>query len=321
VRAVWLRKFGPPEVLVVGEAPDPIPGPGEVVVAVEFSNITFIETQIRAGRSPFPMPPDALPMIPGNGVGGEVAEIGAGVDQELLGRRVVAGTGGQGGYAERVAVDAGGIVEVPDSLGMGTAVALLADGRTATALFRAAKVAPLERVLVEAAAGGVGSLLVQMGHRAGATVVGAAGGQEKLDLASELGANFVVDYRSAGWSDTVQADVGGVDVVFDGVGGDIGSAAFDLVAPGGRFLSFGLASGSFTQIDGATAKERKVALLRGVPVSPDEAVQLTRYALDEAVGDRLRAVIGQRFPLEHAAEAHRRMESRSTIGKTLLVAS
>ncbi len=320
-RAVWLREFGPPEVLVMGEAPDPAPTEGEAVVAVEFSNITFVETQVRSGHSPFPLPPGALPMIPGNGVGGVVAEVGTGVDEQLLGRRVVTGTGGQGGYAERVAVDARGLIQVPIDLALDTAVALLADGRTATALFRAAGVVRGERVLVEAAAGGVGSLLVQMAHAAGAVVIGAAGGQEKLELARDLGANFVADYRIQEWADAVRADVGGVDVVFDGVGGEVGRAAFELVSPGGRLLSFGLASGSFTQVGDGEAEEHGVTLLRGVPISPYEAVQLTHHALNEAVGGRLRAVIGQRFPLEDAAEAHRRIESRATLGKTLLVAS
>ncbi len=242
MRAVWLRQFGPPEVLVMGEAPDPTPTEGEAVVAVDFSNITFVETQVRSGHSPFPLPPDALPMIPGNGVGGVVAEVGTGVDERLLGRRVVSGTGGQGGYAERVAVDARGLIEIPDRLAMDTAVALLADGRTATALFRAAGVVRGERVLVEAAAGGVGSLLVQMASAVGAVVIGAAGGKEKLELARDLGANFVFNYRIPGWAEAVRAEAGAIDVAFDGVGGEIGRTAFDLVAPGGRLLSFGLAS-------------------------------------------------------------------------------
>jgi NADPH2:quinone reductase len=261
-------------------------------------------------------------MILGNGVGGVVAEVGTNVDERLLGRRVVTGTGGQGGYAERVAVDARGLIEVPIDLSLDTAVALLADGRTATALFRAVGVVPGERVLVEAAAGGVGSLLVQMAYAAGAVVIGAAGGQEKLELARDLGATFVADYRIPEWADTVRVDVGGVDVVFDGVGGEVGRAAFELVAPGGRLLSFGLASGSFTHVGDGEAGEHNVTLRRGVPVGPDEeAVKLTHHALNESVGGRLRAVIGQRFPLEDAAEAHRRIESRVTLGKTLLVAS
>src|SRR5579863_1073928 len=130
MRAVWLRQFGPPEVLVMGEAPNPTSAEGEVLVAVEFSSITFVETQVRGGRSPFPLPPGALPMIPGNGVGGVVTEVGDDSEPSLIGRRVVTTTGGRGGYAERVAVDVGSLVEVPPGVELNQAVALLADGRT-----------------------------------------------------------------------------------------------------------------------------------------------------------------------------------------------
>lgn len=321
MRAVWLKEFGPPEALVPGEAPDPVPGAGQVVVAVAFANITFVETQVRAGRSPFPLPPGALPMIPGNGVGGVVAATGNGADAALTGRRVVSGTGGRGGYAERAAVQAGGLVEVPEGLALDEAVALLADGRTAMALARAARIAPGERVLVLAAAGGVGSLLVQLAQAAGARVLAAAGGPGKLRLARELGAEVTADYRQPDWPVALRAAAGGADVVFDGVGGPIGRAAFELLGPGGRMLSYGLASGEFTEVSEDEARARQVTIARGVPVTPDESTALTRAALGLAAAGRLRAVIGQRFPLEAAAAAHRAIESRATIGKTLLEVS
>ena len=321
MRAVWLKEFGPPEALVPGEAPDPVPGAGQVVVAVAFANITFVETQVRAGRSPFPLPPGALPMIPGNGVGGVVAATGNGADAALTGRRVVSGTGGRGGYAERAAVQAGGLVEVPEGLALDEAVALLADGRTAMALARAARIAPGERVLVLAAAGGVGSLLVQLAQAAGARVLAAAGGPGKLRLARELGAEVTADYRQPDWPVALRAAAGGADVVFDGVGGPIGRAAFELLGPGGRMLSYGLASGEFTEVSEDEARARQATIARGVPVTPDESTALTRAALGLAAAGRLRAVIGQRFPLEAAAAAHRAIESRATIGKTLLEVS
>jgi NADPH2:quinone reductase len=321
MRAVWLKEFGPPEVLVPGEAPDPVAAAGQVVVDVEFANITFVETQLRAGRAPFPLPPGALPMIPGNGVGGLVAEVGPGVHETLVGHRVVASTGGRGGYARRVVVDAAHLVEVPSGLALDQAVALLADGRTALALTRAAGVAARERVLVEAAAGGVGSLLVQLAVAAGARVLAAVGGPEKLRLARDLGAEVAVDYRRPDWAATVRAEVGGADVVFDGVGGQAGRAAFELLEPGGRLLSYGMASGEFTRVGDDEARARRVLISRGTAIAPDEATTLTRAALDLAAAGRLTAVIGQRFALESAADAHRAIENRATIGKTLLEVS
>jgi NADPH2:quinone reductase len=318
MQVIVLSEFGPPAVLMPATADDPVPGTGQVVIAVDFANVTFVETQLRAGKAPFPVPADALPMIPGNGVGGTIAALGPGVDAAWLGRRVVSSTGGSGGYAERVAVPTSALIEIPANVAIDDAVALLADGRTAGALVRAAALRAGEWVLVEAAGGGVGTVLTQLCVRAGARVAAAARGEDKLKLARDLGAELAVDYDAPGWAALVRAEAGGVDVVFDGVGGAIAAEAFELLRAGGRMLSYGLASGSFAGIPDDMAAARGVTLLRGVPVGPAEAVELTRAALDEAAAGRLRPVIGQRFGLVDAAKAHAAIESRSTIGKTLL---
>jgi NADPH:quinone reductase len=311
MRAVVLSEFGPAGNLRLSEVPDPEPGPGQVLIDVEIANITFIETQLRAGHAPNPAMLPRLPVIPGNGVGGVIT---AADTAGLIGQRVVTSTGGSGGYAELAVVDAASVVSVPAGLDIADAVALLADGRTALALMSAAKVAPGETVLVEAAAGGVGSLLVQLARAAGATVIGAAGGRAKLAVAASLGAVQVVDYTVPGWADQLP---GGVDVVFDGVGGPIGQAAFGLVRPGGRFCAFGLASGSFTAVP-ADAPQRGVEVVFGVQVTPERARSLTADALGLAAAGQLRPLIGQRYPLDRAADAHAAMESRATTGKTLL---
>ena len=314
MRAVWLKEFGGPEVLVTDEAPDPAPGPGQALIEVVFANITFVETQFRAnGVGPFK---PELPMIPGNGVGGLVTAVGPGADAALVGRRVVSGTGGSGGYAERVAVDAAGVVQVPDGMELDTAVALMADGRTAVLLVRRAEVRGGERVLVEAAAGGVGILLCQLARTAGAQVVAAAGGPRKVQVARDQGADVAVDYLEPGWTDAV----GDVDVVFDGVGGDTARAAFDLLDPGGRMVSFGLASGAWASVPEDAAAERGVTIVRLPRATPEELRAATETALAEGAAGRLRPVIGQRFPLDRAGAAHAAIESRATIGKTLLVA-
>ncbi|GAA3042139.1 zinc-binding dehydrogenase [Streptosporangium longisporum] len=311
MRAVWLKEFGGPEVLVPGDAPDPVPGPGQVLIDVAYANITFVETQFRSG-GPAPFTPE-LPMIPGNGVGGVVVAAGEGVGPGLLGRRVVTSTGGSGGYAERAAVDAAGLFAVPDGLALDDAVAILADGRTATMMIRATAPRPGERVLVEAAAGGVGSLLVQLAAAAGATVVAAAGGSRKTGVARDLGADEVVDYTVVGWADGIAP----VDVVLDGVGGDIARAAFGLLGPGGRMVSFGLASGEWAGIGEEAAAARGVTLVQARP-TPALMRECTESALAEAAAGRLRPLIGQRFPLDRAADAHAAIESRASVGKTLL---
>ena len=319
MRAVVLHEFGPPEALVAAEVPDPLPGPGQVLIEVEIANVTFVETQVRAGRAPNPAMAPSLPAILGNGVGGMVASVGAGVDPALVSSRVITSTGGSGGYAEQVAVGAAGLIAVPEGLDLADAVALLADGRTALSLARSVGIQPGETVLVEAAAGAVGSLLVQLAVAAGASVVAAAGGQRKLKLAADLGASVTVDYTEPGWAERVAEQVGGVDVAFDGVGGPIGLAAFGLVRPGGRFRAFGMASGAFVRIPGGEAERRGVTVIGGVQLSPEELRELARAALDEAVAGRLRPVIGQRYRLERAADAHAAIESRATVGKSLLI--
>ncbi|MEZ0292518.1 MAG: zinc-binding dehydrogenase [Solirubrobacteraceae bacterium] len=312
MRVVWLTAFGGPEVLVAGDAPDPEPGPGQALVDVAFAGITFVETMFRAtGAGPFRA---ELPMVPGNGVGGTVGAVGDGVDPGLVGTRVVTSTVGSGGYAERVAVDATALVPVPEGLALDAAVALLADGRTATMLVDAAGVRGGERVLVEAAAGGVGTLIVQLARAAGARVIGAAGGERKLALATSLGADAAIDYTEPGWERTA----GPVDVVFDGVGGAIARAAFGLLGDGGRMVSYGLASGAWSDVSEEEATARGVRRIGLSRPDPAASRAFTARALTAAAEGRLRPVIGACFPLACAAEAHAAIEARATVGKTLL---
>ncbi|HTU15033.1 MAG TPA: zinc-binding dehydrogenase [Solirubrobacterales bacterium] len=318
-QTIVLNEFGPPSRLTPAEAPSPVPGPAEALVEVEVVNITFVDTQIRSGRAPNPAMLPELPAVIGNGVGGRIGAVGSPEDSEYVGRRVISSTGGSGGYSERVAVPVAGLHEVPDGLGLPEAVALLADGRTAVSLLDTTPVEAGQTVLVEAAAGGVGSLLVQMLINRGAIVVGAARGEHKLGIARVLGATFVVDYDQPGWEFRVRDMVGSVDVTFDGVGGEIGRAGFELVRPGGRFNSYGMASGEFAGIDPESAAERRVTLDGGGPADPERMARFTGIALAEAAAGDIRPVIGQTFPLAMAADAHASIEARESIGKTLLL--
>lgn len=317
MRAVTLSEFGPPSVLRAIELPDPVPGTGHVVVQVAFASITFVETQVRAGRPPNPAMAPELPAVLGNGVGGVVGAVGTDVDPALVGAPVVTTTGGRGGYAQRCAVPADGLIPIPDALAIDEAVALLADGRTAIGLTDAAAPRPGETVLVEAAAGGVGSLLVQLAVNAGARVVALAGGARKLQVARDNGAEVAIDYLQPDWPAAVRDRVGAVDVVYDGVGGQVGRDAFGLLLPSGRYAGFGMASGSFAAIPADTRPE--ITRLTFGLVTPEQSGRLTRRALDLAVAGALRPVIGQRFPLDRAADAHAAIEARATIGKTLLI--
>ena len=313
MRAVVIREFGPPEVLEPAEVAEVQAGPDEVVIEVELANVTFVETQIRAGRPPHPSMLPTLPAILGNGVGGTVGD-----GSLWSGARVVASLNGTGGYAERAIATASALIRIPDELATRDAVALLADGRTALALARHADLGAGETVLVEAAGGGVGTLLVQIARRTGARVVALAGQPRKLALARDLGADVTVDYSQDGWERQVRDLAGEVDVVFDGVGGDIGLAAFGLLRAGGRFCPFGMASGSFAPFTPDLAQASQVTVRRGAGANPEELVALARTALAEAAAGRLRPVVGQEFELADAARAHAAIETRQTVGKTLL---
>ena len=216
----------------------------------------------------------------------------------------MASLNGTGGYAERVVSPAARLIEVPDGVALRDAVALLADGRTALALAGRAGLRAGDTVLIEAAAGGVGTLLVQIARNAGARVVALAGQPRKLAIARDLGADLTVDYRRDDWDQQVRDAVGEVDVVFDGVGGDIGLAAFGLLAAGGRFCPFGMASGSFAPVTPELARARQVTVRgRAAAASPEELAALVRTALAEAAAGRLRPVIGQEFELARGGRA------------------
>jgi NADPH2:quinone reductase len=317
VRAVIADHPGPCDVLHPVTLPDPEPGPGQVRVAVDSAAITFIDTMIRAG-SPV-APPASFPLVLGNGVAGAVDRIGPDVDPAWVGTRVVTTTGGSGGYANLAAARVDDLHRVPEPLGLAEAAALLADGRTAVGLHEAAKIAPGERVVVTAAGGGVGSLLVQLAKASGAQVAALAGSTEKLEHARGLGADTAVNYRDPGWAARLPV---GIDVVFDGVGGDTTTALFPLLRPGGRYLQHGAAGGRWGTINAAAAAQRSVTVipLSAIGVAPEELFSLTERALDLAARGAIRPTIGQTFRLEDAAAAHAAIEARATLGKTLLAA-
>lgn len=308
MRAVVMDKFGGPDVLQLRQLDDPTPSAGQVLIDVEYASVTFVETQVRAGGGPAGKINPSLPRIPGNGVGGRIISVGADVDPTLIGAVVVSTTGGEGGYADRALAKATDAVQIPDDLELRDAVALLADGRTAVYLHRNAGIRAGERVLVLAAGGGVGSLLVQLAASSGARVVGAGGGPGKRDLVLSLGASDYVDYTTPDWTSHVSADV-----LFDGVGGQLGSEALTSLSASGRASIYGMASGAWSDTGSVTIVDNG-----GAP-SPVEARALIQEALSLAVVGRLRPIIGLTYPLSDAASAHRAIEARQTTGKTLLV--
>lgn len=328
MRAVQVREFGGPEVLELVEVATPQPDPVEVVVDVEVADVMFLDTRLRAGwgQDYFPL---SLPYVPGGAIGGVVSAVGAEVDPRWLGKRVVtqtaaSGIGGGlpiGGYAEKSLAKANTLTEIPSGLTTEQAVGLAHDGRTALAVFDRAAVQPNSWVLITAAAGGLGTLLIQLSIAAGAQVVAAARGPEKLALATRLGATAVVDYSVDGWADRVRAITGGgAAVVFDGAGGTIGGTALTAASDKGLFLGYGSAAGDFAtgDTDAAAARDVTVLGLFDIVGKDVDWVGITARAQEAVAEGALEVVIGQTFPIDQVRQAHSAIESRSALGRTLL---
>jgi NADPH:quinone reductase len=311
VKAIQIEEFGGPEVLRHVEVSDPAPGEGEVLIEVARSGVNFADTH--ASRNDY-LAEQTLPLIPGAEVSGRTPD----------GRRVAALLG-SGGYAERVAVPAAMLIPVPDEVDDDQAAGALLQGLTAMALVhRCARIEPGETIVVEAAAGGTGTLAVQLAKRAGARVIGLASSEDKRELVRGLGADACVDSRAEDLGGAIREANDGrrVDAVLHMSGGDAFDAEMDVLAPLGRMVVFGIASREQRQISTA-------ALLRGSKSVIGfwlAHLLMRRDLLAPMIGDLLSAIatggltvtIGEVYPLSEAARAHEDLIARRTSGKLLL---
>nr|WP_297383434.1 NADPH:quinone oxidoreductase family protein [uncultured Roseateles sp.] len=323
MKAVRFHKTGGPEVLVYEDVPDPTPKADEVLIRIEAAGMNFADVMRRRGDDyPEPSPP---PFILGAEVAGTIAALGEGVTHLEVGTAVLA-TPGAGGYAQFICVPAATVIPLPPGFGAVQAAALVGHGLTAALSLRnAARLAQGESVLIEAAAGGVGSFAIQLAKLYGAgKVIAAASTPEKRAIAQRLGADASVDYTSSGWSEQVRelTDGRGVDVVLEMVGGETVAQALNAMAPFGRMVFLGQSSGETALVDPwqLTVPNRTVTgFYIGAYLAFPDLIQST---LNEILGflmaGKLTLQVGTVLPLSQAAGAHRLMEGRRTTGKVVL---
>ncbi|GLZ43342.1 NADPH:quinone oxidoreductase family protein [Actinokineospora sp. NBRC 105648] len=313
MRAIQITEFGGPEVLVLAELPDPVAGPGEVLVEVSRAGVNYADTHNAENSY---LAPATLPLIPGNEVVGHTPD----------GRRVVA-IADAGGYAERVAVPEAMAVEVPDGVDDVTALGLVVQGTTAWLLLRhTTRLEPGESVVVHAAAGGVGTLAVQLAKAMGAgRVIASASTPRKRELALELGADVAIDPAADDLTAAIRAANGGkrVDVVLEMTGGRVTDQSIAALAPLGRLGFFGMASRTPPKPVNLAALLSHSTTVSGLWLPH----AFTRLGLFErAMGELFAAVVdgslkvvpGGDYALSDTAAAHTDIRSRGTVGKLVL---
>jgi len=331
MRTVVITGKGPPDVLQVQDRPDPQPRAGQVAIDVHAAGVNFADLMARVGMYPDAPP---LPAVVGYEVAGVVTERGQGVHGFAAGDRVMAGTR-FGGYAEKVAVDAGNVVALPERMSFEEGAAVPVNYATAwTALVRYGSLQPGERVLVHAAAGGVGIAATQIAKHIGAEVWGTAS-QAKHEAIRSLGVDRALDYRHKGW----ERDLPEFDVVLDAIGGRSFRTSYDLLRAGGRLVCFGASA-----VMSGEKRNLRSALRTGVTMprfnllkqmSASKAViGLNLLTLWDAAGTLepwigplrdlldagvIRPRVAATIPFDRAPEAHRLIQERRNVGKVVLV--
>jgi NADPH2:quinone reductase len=319
MKAIRVHQTGGPEVMVLEEIPTPIPGEGQVLVRLEAIGVNFIDTYKRSGLYSLP-----LPFVVGEEGAGTVEAVGPGVSSFQPGDKVVYANV-QGAYAEYAAVPADKLVKIPSHLDPRIAAALMLQGMTAHYLVKSTY--PLqagETCVVHAGAGGVGLLLIQMAKMIGARVISTAGSEEKRALAREVGADFVFPYE--GFDQQVREATAGkkADVVYDGVGQATWEGSLSSLRVRGMLVLYGQSSGPVPPFNPQVLNQKGGLYLTRPSLwhytqTRQELEWRASEIMNWAAEGKLRVRIGAEFPLEQAAEAHRKLQARETTGKVLLI--
>jgi NADPH2:quinone reductase len=322
MKAIRLERFGGPEVLELHDVEKPEPGPGEALVRVHFAGVNYADITLRSGLHPWP---DPTPITPGFEASGIVEAVGHGVTSVQAGDRVASLHFGLGAYAECQALPAERLVPLPADVTFEAGVALMLQGLTAQVLIsESARLESGSTLLIHAAAGGMGQLLTRWAKQQGATVIGTVSNADKATRARAAGADHVIDYSHQDFASEVRrfTDGRGVDVVIDGVGKATFSGNLDAVAPRGRIVFYGFASGAPEPFDPRLLMAKSLTLvgenIANHVARGDELVKRAQQVFEAYRAGFLRPTIDRILPLERAQEAHELLEGRATAGKVLL---
>ncbi len=321
-RAVVIDRTGGPEVLEYRETPLSAPGPGEVRLAQAAVGLNYIDVYHRTGLYPVP----ALPAVIGMEGAGVVEAVGEGVQTLKPGDRV-AYAGVLGAYAQQRNIPAERLVPLPDDIGFDQAAAMMLQGMTAQYLTRRTyRVEAGDRVLLHAAAGGVGLIAAQWLRHLGATVIGTVGSEPKAELARAHGCHHVINYRTEDFVERVRELTGGqgVDVVYDSVGKATFAGSLDCLRPLGMMVSFGNASGAVPPFEpGLLAQKGSLFFTRPTIVhyiaSTEDLLRTAADLFEVVRSGVVRIEAKQRYPLFEAGRAHRELEARTTTGSSILL--
>jgi NADPH2:quinone reductase len=322
MKAIRVHRHGGPEVLTYEDVVIGQPGLGEVRVRNRAIGLNFVDVYFRNGA----YAPPSLPFIPGNEAAGEVIAVGEGVREFKPGDRV-AYVETLGAYAEERNVPAHFVVHLPDVIDFETGAAMMLKGLTAQYLLRRTfRVEPGHKILVHAAAGGVGLMLTQWAKHLGAMVIGTVGSAEKAELARANGADYVIDYRKEDFARRVREITNGegVHVVYDGVGKATFTGSLDSLRPLGYFVSYGSASGAIEPFDIMLLMQKGSLfatwqLLFTHLAKREDVLAMSKELFDVVASGAVKVPAHARMPLAEVAEAHRRLESRETTGATVLL--
>jgi NADPH2:quinone reductase len=315
MKAIRIHEFGASGNLRVDEIEKPIPGADEVLIKTAAAGMNYADTMLRQNKYLFS---PTLPFTLGFEVAGTIEAVGGGVSNFAVGQRVLATIRG-GGYAEYAVADWRTVVPIPDDLEFGKATALLVQGLTALGLLADLKSG--QTILIHAAAGGVGSLLVQLAKHKGAKVLGTASTAEKLEKIASLGADVGINYSESDWTEEVLAatDGKGANLIIEMVGGEIGKQNLKCLATGGTMIVYGAASGEDFQISALSLLGR-MQTVKGYNLNfetRENMAAFTKELMMHIAENRLEVIVSE-FPLEQARQAHDALEGRKTMGKVVL---